>query len=50
VSEKEINIVERIANNYIQMEKSIVNQLDMSSQHQLTMGGFREGIWQSMFE
>ncbi|OBZ15751.1 hypothetical protein A8L34_28455 [Bacillus sp. FJAT-27264] len=45
-----MSVVQRIADNYIQMEKSIVNQLTMSSQHNLTMGGFREGIWQSMFE
>ncbi|MDT3426161.1 hypothetical protein J2Z22_001681 [Paenibacillus forsythiae] len=40
----------KIKENYILWEKSIVDQLNMSSQHHLTTGGFREEVWKSMFD
>lgn len=44
------NVIQKIAKNYIQMEKYIVDQLQLDSQHYVTIGGFREEIWKSMFE
>lgn len=42
-------IIRKIAENYIQLEKAIVSQLHLSSQHQLTIGSVREEIWKEMF-
>ena len=43
-------IIRKIAQNYIQLEKAIVSQLNLSSQHHLTTGNVREEIWKEMFE
>ncbi|MFF2481933.1 DUF6602 domain-containing protein [Paenibacillus sp. NPDC058071] len=43
-------IIRKIADNYIQLEKAMVAQLRLSSQHHLTTGSFREEIWKNMFE
>lgn len=42
--------IAKVKQNYIHLERSIVDQLRMSSQHHLTTGGFREEVWKSMFE
>lgn len=44
-------IVQNIADNYVQLERSIVSQLRLScDNHYVTIGSFREEIWQSLFE
>ena len=51
MDEKGIKAMENIIDNYIQNEKTIVNQLYFSvSNHGTTIGGFREEIWKGMFE
>ncbi|WP_310551504.1 DUF6602 domain-containing protein [Paenibacillus glufosinatiresistens] len=42
--------IAKVKMNYVHWEQSLVEQLNMSSQHHLTTGGFREDIWMSMFE
>jgi len=44
------HVVTQLKNNYIQLEKSIVNQLFMSSTHHPTTGSYREHIWKTLFE
>lgn len=45
------DIIKNIADNYVQLEKSIVSQLRLScDNHYVTIGSFREEIWQSLFE
>lgn len=52
--EEKINhreIIKKIAENYSQLESSIVSQLRLSCDHHyVTIGSFREEIWQSLFE
>lgn len=40
----------KIKENYVLWEKTIVDQLNMSSQHHVTTGGFREEVWKSIFD
>jgi len=47
---KDQKTINNIINNYIQNEKSIVNQLYFKTIHGPTIGGFREDIWREMFE
>ncbi|WP_196603109.1 DUF6602 domain-containing protein [Pectinatus frisingensis] len=42
--------IRNIINNYLQNEKSLVNQLYFTTSHGPTIGGFREEIWKGMFE
>jgi len=49
-SVKDQKTINNIINNYIQNEKSIVNQLYFKTIHGPTIGGFREDIWRGMFE
>lgn len=46
----DIKTIENIINNYIQTEKTLVNQLYFTACHGSTLGGFREDIWKGMFE
>lgn len=39
-----------IIDNYVQNEKTLVNQLYFKARHGTTIGGFREDIWRGMFE
>lgn len=48
--EQDNAIIKGIAENYIRMEETIVKQLQFSCQHHVTIGGFREEIWKSLFE
>ncbi|MFC5703831.1 DUF6602 domain-containing protein [Cohnella faecalis] len=40
----------KIKENYVLWEKSVVDQLNMSSTHPMTTGGYREEVWQSIFD
>ena len=43
--------IKKIAKNYNQLEQSLVNQLRLElSKHNLTIGTYRERVWQSLFE
>lgn len=42
--------IRSLINNYIQNEKTLINQLHFKIGHGTTIGGFREEIWRSMFE
>ena len=42
--------VKDILKNYLDMEKSIVKQLNFHVQHPTTIGGYREEIWRTFFE
>lgn len=45
------NTIEAILHNYIQMERSLVEQLNFEvPSHSPTIGGFREEIWKQLFE
>ncbi|WP_028562069.1 DUF6602 domain-containing protein [Paenibacillus pinihumi] len=43
-------IIASIANNFIQTERYVVNQLKFENEHHVTMGSFREEVWKSLFE
>ncbi|RCX13506.1 hypothetical protein DFR58_11746 [Anaerobacterium chartisolvens] len=47
---KNPDVIGKIAENYKQLEKSIVSQLKFDCQHNVTIGGVREEIWKSLFE
>ncbi|MBJ6363921.1 DUF6602 domain-containing protein [Paenibacillus sp. GCM10012307] len=49
MSQDHSKIIKKIAENYIQMEQTIVKQLEMESHHNVTMGSFREEVWKAMF-
>ncbi|MDK8180622.1 DUF6602 domain-containing protein [Paenibacillus sp. UMB4589-SE434] len=40
----------KLVDNYKQMERNIVGELNFRVQHDLTMGSFREDVWKVMFE
>ena len=42
--------IEKIVENYVQNEKTLVKQLHFDACHPTAIGGFREDIWRSMFE
>ena len=43
--------IEKLAENYNQLEQSLVNQLRLQvPNHQLTVGTYRERVWKSLFE
>uniref|UniRef100_UPI002A7F1BA7 DUF6602 domain-containing protein n=1 Tax=Enterocloster asparagiformis TaxID=333367 RepID=UPI002A7F1BA7 len=43
--------IEKLAENYNQLERSLVNQLRLQvPNHQLTVGTYRERVWKSLFE
>lgn len=46
----ENNIINKIIENYSNIEESIVKQLQLAVDHPGTIGGFREEIWKSLFE
>lgn len=47
---KDREVIKRIADNYIELEKSIVTQLKLScDHHHVTSGSFREEIWKALF-
>ncbi|WP_051630042.1 DUF6602 domain-containing protein [Lacrimispora aerotolerans] len=49
--EKMSKAINQLGENYINMERSIVEQLKMMTpSHHLTTGTFREEVWKSMFE
>ncbi len=43
-------VIQGIVKNYIKLEESIVSQLSFTNKHGVTIGGFREEIWKSLFE
>lgn len=47
--EQNKQILNKLVENYKLMEKSIVDQLQFSTQHHLTTGTFREEIWKNLF-
>ncbi len=49
-NKKDDHVIKLIAENYKKLERSIVEQLTFNSQHQVTIGGFREEIWKSLFK
>lgn len=44
------NAIKNIIHNYVQNEKTLVDQLYFKTSHGTTIGGFREDIWRGMFE
>ncbi len=52
IEDKEIKnkAIKAIIENYIQSEKTLVNQLFFKTPHGTTIGNFREEIWKGMFE
>lgn len=48
--EKDKRQINKIIENYKKIEKSIVEQLYMDTNHPSTLGGYREEIWKSLFE
>ncbi|WP_036696971.1 DUF6602 domain-containing protein [Paenibacillus taiwanensis] len=40
----------KLVDNYKQMERNLVGELNFRVQHQLTLGSFREDVWKEMFE
>lgn len=42
--------IQNIIHNYVQNEKTLVDQLYFETSHGTTIGGFREDIWRGMFE
>ncbi|MDR3600307.1 MAG: hypothetical protein P4L49_07480 [Desulfosporosinus sp.] len=42
--------IKNIIHNYVQNEKTLVDQLYFKTSHGITIGGFREDIWRGMFE
>ena len=49
-TDRQIKTIKDIINNYSNLEKSIVKQLNFQVLHGPTIGGFREEIWKSLFE
>lgn len=48
--DRRIKTINDIINNYVNMEKSIVEQLNFNVEHGTTIGGFREEIWKKLFQ
>lgn len=49
VKQPDIKTIIDIINNYVKNEKTIVSQLHYQVAHGVTIGGFRENVWQQMF-
>ena len=44
-------VLEEIGSNYIELEKSLINQLKIQTpNHYYTTGSYREGVWKSLFD
>lgn len=50
MNETNKSIIKMIMQNYVQLEESIVNQLNMSAKHPGSLGRNREMIWKGLFE
>lgn len=50
MSDESNKAIPNIIDNYIQNERSIVNQLYFKAHHGTTIGSFREEIWREMFQ
>lgn len=42
--------INNIYKNYCDMEKALVKQLNFQAEHSITIGGYREEVWKSLFE